>query len=282
MAMQNAGADMFDFINPPPYLGHLDYHAMIQNGLANLPSAFHGVGSGPIDKTIPGEAPATMWDSKPMEIFKNILSNTLGAAAATVFNTTGNISRYQTQGHSFLDSVGMAGRDWLQTARESNMATSNMPWETTIRLSMRPPIAEALSPTLLNLKALPPMPKPSQAGIAGGRSPVPVITTGEELVSHDPAMINMLQIAHAYGQRIDQAMLPIKAIQAEMGSVSKYGMNPQDRREWLNQATRNMADHYKLVQAYTGDMYNVLSKLAGKPISNLGAIKWNQGTEQFR
>jgi hypothetical protein len=91
----------------------------------------------------------------------------------------------------------------------------------------------------------------------------------------------MLRVAHGYSTRIDAAIVPINAIKTQMNAWEKQGMDPQKRREFLNQETRAMADHYKLVQGYTEDMYNTLSRLAGKPITSLGGIKWNQGKEQF-
>ena len=87
MAMQHAGVDMVDVVNLPPYLGHIDWNDAINNGLANLPSAFHGSQSGPVDKALPGQAPSTPLDTKTGETIRNILTNVLGAAAATVYNT---------------------------------------------------------------------------------------------------------------------------------------------------------------------------------------------------
>ena len=63
--------------------------------------------------------------------------------------------------------------------------------------------------------------------------------------------------------------------------VEKLGMNPQEKREWLNNATRNMADRYKQVGAYTSDMYHTLSALTGKPITSLNSIDWSKGMDQF-
>ena len=283
MAMQHAGIDMGDFINLPPYMGHVDYNAALQNGLANLPSAFHGSWSGPTDKQLPGQTPATPMDAKTGEVFRNILSNTLGAAVGTLYDTPATIARYMHEGHGFLDSVGMTGRDWLQGAREGNLSANNLLFETPIRLSKQPPIAEALQPTLLALKNLPPEPTLGGPGFTSnrnaGRLPVPV--GGEAPVSSDMLMQQMLASARSYGTRIDAAMVPINAIKQQMGAVDKMGMDPQAKREWLNQSTRNMADRYKLVQAYTSDMYHTLSQFAGRPITNLSQIDWQKDHTQF-
>jgi hypothetical protein len=283
MAMQHAGVDMVDAMNVPPYLGHIDWNDAINNGLANLPSAFHGITAGPVDKALPGQAPATPLDTKTGETIRNILTNVLGAAAATVYNTPATIARYQQQGHSFLDSVGMAGHDWLQGSREGNMSMNNMLFETTMRLSKQPPIAEALEPTLVALKMLPPVQNPSQEGFTQrGRAQLPVPTTGLQPVSPDALVTHMLLVAHGYSSKIDAAMAPINAIKTQMGTVDKMGMDPEQRREWLNQATRNIADRYKLVQAYTDDMYHALSQFAGKPIHSLYSIDWKRDRTQFQ
>jgi hypothetical protein len=65
-----------------------------------------------------------------------------------------------------------------------------------------------------------------------------------------------------------------------MGAVEKQGMNPQARREWLNQQTRIIADQYKLPDQYIADMNANLSRLAGKPI-RVQDINWSKGREQF-
>jgi hypothetical protein len=279
MAMQHAGVDMVDALNLPPYAGHIDWNDAINNGLIN---AIHGSWSGPVDKALPGQAPATPLDTKTGETTRNILTNVLGAAAATVYNTPAAIGRYQQQGHSFLDSVGMAGHDWLQGSREGNMSMNNMLFETSMRLSKQPPIAEALEPTLVALKMLPSVQNPSQEGFtARGRAQLPVPTTGLQPVSPDALVTHMLLVTHGYASKIDAAMAPINAIKTQMGTVDKMGMDPEQRREWLNQATRNMADRYKLVQAYTDDMYHALSQFAGKPIHSLYSIDWKRDRTQF-
>jgi hypothetical protein len=83
--------------------------------------------------------------------------------------------------------------------------------------------------------------------------------------------------AHSYSTRINQAMQPIVALKAQMGAVSRMGMDPVQRREWLNNQTRIIADRYKLVDSYITDMNATMSRFAGKPIK-FGDIKWGKGT----
>jgi len=97
------------------------------------------------------------------QLFEKILSNTFGAIAHLA-EIPNNAIRYTHQGHSITESLGMAGHDWLQTTRESNLMLNNMVWETQARLSMSPPIAEALQPAINTLKHLPIATSPSAEG----------------------------------------------------------------------------------------------------------------------
>jgi hypothetical protein len=223
-------------------------------------------------------------DTKTGETIRNILTNIFGAVAASGYNGIGNIARYQTQGHPFLDSVGMGLRDWVQGMHEGNLSMNNMLFETPIRLSKQPPIAEALEPTLFGLKNLPTVPQPEAQGFTGGPrvAQLPIPLTGEQPVSNDPVIGHMLLVAQGYKRSIDDAMTPINSIKSQMGAVDKYGMDPETKRNWMNQQTRAMADRYKLVQAYASDMYYALSKISGTTINNLNQINWQRDHTQFQ
>lgn len=280
-AMLHGGIDAGDFINTPPLLGRIDWNTVAQNGIGNLPSAFHGVWQGATSKQLLGQVADTALDSKSGQVFQNILANTIGMVSH-VLDIGNNADRYYHHGHPFWQSLGMAGRDWLQTSRESNLSVNNMLFETPIRLSVQPPIAEALQSTLFAIKNLPPIPTVA-TGLTGGpnvaRLPVP--TSVDKPVANDPLISQMLQSAHAYTTRINAAMAPINAIKTQMQAVVKEGMDPQARREWLNKQTRNMADRYKLVDATADDMNYTLSRLAGKNI-RVQDIDWKRGREQFQ
>jgi hypothetical protein len=242
-------------------------------------------GKGAIGNKAPGQLPEqevqSSLDTTTGRMFKNVLANTFGAIAHTI-DTLGAMQRYHNQGHSLWDSIGMGGRDWVQQGRESNMFANNMLWETPIRLSVQTPIAETVQPTLNDLRQLPPMPKPLNLGYVGtklNRLPVPV--NGEAPISQDPQMRQMLMSAHSYNTLINRAMQPIVALKAEMGAVSRMGMDPVQRREWLNNQTRIIADRYKLVDSYITDMNATMSKFAGKPIK-LRDVDWKKGREQFQ
>jgi len=279
MAIRHAGVDMGDMFNLPPILGHIDYNSIISNGLSNIAGAIHGPTSGRVDRQVPGETPEPL-DSKNGEIFRNILANVIGAGAASLYDSGANILRYHAQGNSYWDSMGMGIHDWLQHGHETNP----MLFEGPIRLSMQPPIAETVQPTLLALKQLPQIPDVGTAGYTTGgpaRLPMPG-GGGPPPVSNDMLVRQMLMSAHAYSGRIDQAMAPILALKQQMSGVEKQGMDPVERRNWLNQQTRAMADRYKLVDSLADDMYVTLSKLAGKPITSLGQINWQQDSSQFK
>lgn len=286
MAMRHGMVDLLDAINLPPVLGRMDWNHVAANGLSSIPGSYEPVtGRGTIGNKAPGQLPeqesTAPLDTKTGQMFRNVLSNMFGAVAH-VLDTGNAMKRYHDQGHSLWDSVGMGGRDWIQQSRESNMSMNHMLWETPIRLSVQPPIAETLQPQLNALKQLPAMPKPLNLGYTGkGLNRLPVSVHGEAPVSQDPQMIQMLMSAHAYNKRVNAAMAPIAALKSQMGDVTRMGMNPVERREWLNNQTRIIADRYKLVDAYVSDLNAQMSKFAGKPI-RFTDVDWKKGPEQFR
>ena len=280
LAMRHAGVDVGDFINLPPMLGHMDWNNVISTG--DIGAGYQPITGGSSIGQVHGTG-ETPLDTKAGITFQNVLSNTFGAVAH-VLDTGNAMLRYHSRGHPWWDSMGMAGRDWLQTSRENNPMMNNMLWETPIRLSKQPPIAETVQPVLYALKQLPKISVEGRdeftAGSRSTRLPIPP-PSGGPAVTPDPYVRQMLEIAHGYSRQINRSMAPIVATKQQMGAVERQAMNPQDRRTWLNQQTRTIADQYKLPDQYIADMFGTLSRLAGKPITNLNQIDWSKGREQF-
>jgi hypothetical protein len=276
-SMIHGGIDAGDFINLPPMLGRVDWNAVSQGqGL----DAVHSPWSATVRDT-PGMTPDTVLDSSRGQVFRNILSNTLGAMGASMFDLYAGTSRYHHQGHPFWESMGMSLKDWAQVSKENNQPLNNILWEVPVRLSVQPPIVESLQPTMYALKNLPPIVSEAQIGFTNkGPNQLPMPNIGDRKVAQDPMMQHMLRVAHGYDTRIQHAMQPINALKQQMSGVQKMGMNPQDRRVWLNQQTRNIADRYKLVDQLAEDMNAMLSKFAGKGI-RIQDIDWSKGVEQF-
>jgi hypothetical protein len=278
-AMTHATIDQYGVVNLPPYLGSIDYNGIVHG--KGIIDAYRPPAGGGYGKGVPGEGADAPLDSKNGKIFEDMLSTVIGSVAHALVDMPNNTYRYHTQGHGWLDSAGMAGRDWLHNTRQANLPFNNVVMETQMRLSLNPPIAAALRPTLDDLIKLPTKSQPSREGFTSGKMPLPVPETVNKAVSNDPYMQHMLIVANGWKNRIDKAMEPIKQIKTQMHGVEKQGMDPARRTAWLNDQTRVMTDKYKLVDAYVQDMYWNLSKLAGKDINKLSDIRWNEGREQF-
>jgi hypothetical protein len=282
MAIRHGVVDMVDFINAPPIIGHLDWNRAYQLGIDNIPSAFHPSWTNSAkSQALPQQGLDTDLDSKNGQIFRNILSNVFGAAAATMYDGVASAARHYGQHNEFWDSMGMAIHDWIGATKQQNLS-GNMLMEVPIRLSTMPPIAEALQPTLFALKNLPSKPNEAKLGYTAGnayRLPVPV--SGEAPISNDPVVRQMLELSHTYSTLISRAMQPIENIKTQMGAVQKLGMNAVDRSTWLNKQTRVMADRYKYVDSLATDLEARLSGMIGKPIK-VQDIDFKRDRSQFQ
>lgn len=280
LAMRHGLIDAGDVFNAPPLFGHVDWNAVAQNGISNIPSAFHSTWENQNVKQLPGQSADTALDSTTGQVVMRVLQNVFGSVAH-VLDVPNEMERYHKQGNSLWDSMGMGIHDWVQTAKQSNPSL-NFLWEVPLRQSVVPPIAEQMEPTLFALRHLPSLPNPAKTGFTSGnatRLPVPI--GSEAPVSSDIRMHQMLLSAHGYGSRIDQQMIDINNLKAQIGAVQKEGRDPQERSQWMNQQTRVMADRYKMVQALSADMNVTLSKMAGKPVK-VQDIDWSKDSSQFR
>ena len=276
----HGAVDLGDVVNLPPFAGHIDWNQVIHGkSLVDSYSNIKNYHTPP-----PGQGVDAPLDSKTGQIFHDFFANGVGALATALTPVNSGV-RYYNQGHPFWESMGMAGHDWLFGAKSANPQL-NVIAETPMRLSTNPPIVEALRPQLGWFKQLPAMTNQDRVGYTSGptlsRQPVPV--TVDKPMSNDPLMRQMLSVAHNYGTRIERALDPIQAIQQQMAAVDKQGMDPETKRKWMNQRTREIADKYRFVESLVGDAQYTLSKLAGKtvtfgPRSN---IDWQKDSSQFR
>jgi hypothetical protein len=279
-AIRHGAVDIADFVNLPQFMGRVDWNAVLQG--KDIGDAIHGVLGGTSKGPPPGQGYDAPLDSHNGQLFESLLSNTFGAVGHSLAEAMNSPFRYHSQGHSWLDSLGLTGRDWLQGARQSNLSMNNMLWETQLRLSVNPPIAEALTPSVYALQHLPKQVQPGMEGYVGKQpNMLPAPMTADKSVSSDMLIRQMLLTAHQYQSMIRQAMAPIDALRAQMLAVDKVGMDPAKRTDWMNARTRELADKWKLVQGYVADLDNAMSNMAGKGI-RIQDIKWNQDSSQFR
>ena len=280
-AMRHGFIDTADFLNLPSFMGRIDWNRVIQNDY-NLSGAYHSPWGGGGKAPPGGQGYDAPLDSQNGQLFEEMLSTVFGSIAHTLVGFPNSTMRYQQQGHGFLESLGLAGRDWLQTSREANPMLNNMALETQVRLSLVPPIAEALEPSIFALKNLPKAVSPGMEGYVGrGPNALPIPMTEDKSVANDMLIRQMLLVTRQYDSRINQAMLPITDLKQQMQAVGRVGMDPAKRRAWLNDRTRDLADKWKLVQGYVADLDNSLSNMAGKPI-RVQDVKWGQDSSQFR
>ena len=268
--------DIFDWINAPPMLGRMDWNSWLHGKSWNPMDSYHGAGSGSSAAAPGGQGSDAPLDSANGQMFERLMASAFGAVAH-VMQIPNAAIRYQHQGHSFLESMGMAGHDWLQMSKETNPAVNNLLWETQVRLSTYPPIAETLQPALNALRKLTPL-ESVEGYVGGSNRTVPM--TEDKPHSNDILMRQMLMVARSYNTKIQEAKKPIDDIKTQMHSVEKLGMDPTKRRAWLNERTREMADKWKLVDAYVSDLDNAMSNMAGKGV-RIEDIDFSKDSSQF-
>jgi hypothetical protein len=57
-------------------------------------------------------------------------------------------------------------------------------------------------------------------------------------------------------------------------------MDVTERREWMNDQQRRIADKYRLINAMVADMEYAMSTRVGRPI-HIEDVDWQKGPEQF-
>jgi len=73
----------------------------------------------------------------------------------------------------------------------------------------------------------------------------------------------------------------IAALRKQMTNVQNQGMAPADKRAWMNEATRKLADKYRFIHDIIEDTNTNMSKAVNRSIRIGMPINWQKGPEQF-
>jgi hypothetical protein len=277
----HGAVDALGIPNLPPFMGQIDY-----NKLAHGNSIVESYKSPMQSKelNLPNQVADGLLDDKEGKVWSNILTSLFGGMGAA-FDSANSVSRYKEQTGSWVQALGMAGHDWLQGMHDKN-PQFNVLWENPVRMSLQPPIVEK---TQRQLDALDKIggsrPAESAEGFTGRNryaQPVPMTTT--EKIPTDPTMLRMYSLAEAYKQRVAEQRQEISQIRAQMGAVQNQGMNPQDKRAWMNERTRDVTDKYRFIDSTLADLNQGLSTLAGRPlrIEEFSRADMTRGVDQFK
>lgn len=285
-SMIHGGVAAFDFLNLPQWAGHIDtskvlHGDMSPSGIAgNVVNAYRSpVGGQP--SALPNQVPDGLLDSKEGRVIENLLKAGLGGLS-TVVDMVNNTSRYAKQTGSWLDGLGLAGHDWLQQAKDRNPQLNTL-FENALRDSQQSPIEEVTSRELANLhKVTGSRMSLGQEGLTGrGRYDQQVPMSVETKLPTDPTMRAMYNIAGAFERRLAGRETEIAKIKKQMGAVSAQAMDPGEKRKWMNDRTRDVADKYRVIHATLRDLDYALSQMAGRPVSIGMNIDWHGTTAQF-
>lgn len=286
--------DAFNFIDMPPWMkfglalgggsGRIDL-ARIYNDATTGNLGMSSIINKPHDQTaLPGEGPNDASARKGIgKQLVELLSTTFGLSSilgAYAFN----LGEYHAQGNSWLDSAGYTGKDWLQGMMDFNPQGNTLLWENAVRASMQPSIIEQ------NQRALREMRKTDSGnmrdmGTTGGRNPleVPVYDTTQGKLPQDPLMQKMYTSTNVVLKYLDEVhMEDINNIKKQMDAVGTMMLEPQERRKWLNNRTRDLADKHRAVAVVIDHLNDELSNMAGMPIDIRKGIDWHGDVSQFK
>jgi hypothetical protein len=150
---------------------------------------------------------------------------------------------------------------------------------------MRSPIVEQVSRRLNNMQAAGgPRTAELMENTTGGKGPLPVTPQPAEdrAMPTDPAMRNLYNTVRAEHTWIQSSFVgPINQIKKQMQDISGQPTDNQQRREWMNNQTRVVADKYRYINSVIDDVNQKLSAQYGKRIDIGAPIDWKKGVEQF-
>jgi hypothetical protein len=277
--------DITDVVNLPPWAAHVDQYKMIQGqGLwqsitspwASLASKYGNQGAAP------DQVPEGMLDDADGKAWTKVIGSIFGMAGTAVADFGNNVSRYAHQTGSWVDALGKGGRDWMFNAAEKN-PTFNMVLEHQMRASLQPPIVERTEREVKWMQGITGSRTAPAVGDFTGRNrnALEVYPTQEHKIPTDPTMLYLWQTIEGANRSIAQPLADISALRKQMGSVQNQGMDPATRREWMNAATRRLADKYRFVHDVIEDTNTTMSKALNRPVRIGQSIKWQEGPEQF-
>jgi chromosome segregation ATPase len=152
-----------------------------------------------------------------------------------------------------------------------------------MRMSLMPPIVEQTERDLRWMKGIKgSRTEPIAEGTTGrNRYERPTYTTGSEKIPTDPHMLYMWQTIEATNKRIAPQQQDIASLRKQMASVATHGMGVEERRKWMNNATRELADKYRYIQDTIQDTNLAMSRALNRNIRVGMKIDWQKGPEQF-
>lgn len=216
--------------------------------------------------------------------WSTILNSLLGGASY-VYDMARNGASYMSgDRHSFMDSMGQVGKDFVQRVMDKNPMVNTLIWDNNIKLA-RPPIVEMTERRLDVMKQATQGAKSAEKmeGTTGGSHPLPVSTFGDQKrVPTDPTMRAMFFAVAAESSHIESRhMTEINQMKKQIANEANQFVNPQERRVWENKMYRIIADKYRVIADRLEDLDANLSGMAGDVPVRAEKIDWTKGPEQF-
>jgi hypothetical protein len=273
----HGAVDAVDFANLPPYAGHMDWNGKI-HGKALVDSYRSPINTRP--QNLPNQVPDGPLDSVEGKVFGNLLQAVFGLAAVS-WEGAQNVSRYAEQTGSWSAALGMSGHDWIQGMEDRN-PQFNFLWEHQVRLGSQAPIVEQTERKLYAINKIPGARTDvtAEGQTSRSRYAQPVPMSNETKIPTDPTMQGIYYIAEAYKSRMTSRTKEITELKKQLHAVDASGMDVTERREWMNDQQRRIADKYRLINAMVADMEYAMSTRVGRPI-HIEDVDWQKGPEQF-
>jgi len=218
--------------------------------------------------------------------WSELFANAFGAGGA-LFDQATSLFRYHAQGYEWATAAGYVGQDWLQGLKDYNAEGNTLLFENQVRASRQPPIAEQGQQAIAQMRKTEGAYGGSESrfGFTPGQQPlaVPTYPGQQGKIPTDPQLRSMYLLTSGKLRFLDQTLLPqINAIRAQMDAVGQQMLNPAERRQWMNERTRDLADKWRQVMAYVDDLNAELSSVAGVPVNVQQGINWQGDMSQFR
>jgi len=293
--MKHGLNDAFNFLDIPPYIklgmtavggsGRIDFARMLTDyqagnfGLNSIVNAPRQPGALP-NQTADDAAAHGQNGKRWIE-----MAGSLFGLSQNIVQHLFNLDTYMRQGNSFMDSLGGVSDDWKQMAKDLNPMGNTTVWDNATLLSKVPPIVEVTRRRLHEMeKTRGARTTERLAGTTGGRNPleIPVYETDQGKLPKDPTMQAMYTTTAAYLQHLDRTIRPeISALERQLTDVSAKMHNPTERRAWVNNQLRIIADKYRYVDQEMTRLNDDLSEIARARVDIGKGIDWQGDVSQF-
>jgi hypothetical protein len=277
-----AGSQVSPFLNAP-LIGQFDPYKMMQGD--SMWESFRGTfASGPAANTLtlPNQTPDTLLEGVDGKDWTKVMGAVFGLAGTAMMEHVNALGPYLHQFGNWSDALGQVGHDWVQRAGDRNRILSPL-MDHQMRMSLMPPIVEQTERDLKWMKGISgSRTEPAAEGTTGrGRVSLPTYTQGDPKIPTDPTMKFMWSTIEAANRRIAPQQTAISAMRKQMASVATHGMGVEQRRAWMNNATRDLADKYRYIQDIIQDTNYTMSKALNRNIHVGMKVDWQKGPEQF-